>query len=318
MGRKKRQDNNLDHDSSEDLPVGKHSKVIKLDVGPKKDRVKKSKSKSKPKSSKKVSNTPKASNKSSKKTLESRSRGIFLLPNLFTIGNIFAGFFAIVSAMNGNYITAAIAIFIAMVFDLLDGRVARLINAQSEFGAQLDSLADIISFGITPALVIYNWSFFEIKGVGWGQAAWLGSFLYVACVALRLAKFNTQAHDENAEIVNLRRKYFFGLPCPPAAAVIASLVWISEIYHWDRMVMGFIAIGVAILVALCMVSNILYLSFKDLDLKKHVGFTFVFFIVLAYMIFFRYPAQTLFVLSVLYFVSGPALYLWKKLTKGSY
>ena len=129
MGRKKRQDNNLDHDSSEELPMGKRSKVIKLDVAPKKDKLKKSKSKSKSKSKNKVS---KAS-KSSDKILDPRSRGIFLLPNLFTIGNIFAGFFAIVSAMNNNYITAAIAIFIAMVFDLLDGRVARLINAQSEF-----------------------------------------------------------------------------------------------------------------------------------------------------------------------------------------
>ena len=316
MGRKKRQDNSLDHDLSEEFPMGKGSKVIKLDVAPKKDRLKKSKSKSKSKSKNKVSKASKSSDKIS----DSRSRGIFLLPNLFTIGNIFAGFFAIVSAMNNNYITAAIAIFIAMVFDLLDGRVARLINAQSEFGAQLDSLADIISFGITPALVIYNWTFIELKSVGWGQAAWLGSFLYVACVALRLAKFNTQTNDSDTdpEVVSLRKKYFFGLPCPAAAAVIASMLWISEIYHWDSMVMGFIAISVAIVVALSMVSNILYLSFKDLDLKKHVGFALVFCIVLAYMIFFRYPAQTLFGLSVVYFLSGPVIYIWKKLTKGSY
>ena len=142
----------------------------------------------------------------------------------------------------------------------------------------------------------------ELKSVGWGQAAWLGAFLYVACVALRLAKFNTQSHDPDPQIVALRKKYFFGLPCPTAAAVVASLVWISETYNWDRMIMGFVATGVAILVALCMVSNILYLNFKDLDLKKHVGFTFVFCIVLAYMRFFRYPAHTLFGLSVLYFL----------------
>jgi CDP-diacylglycerol---serine O-phosphatidyltransferase len=309
VGRKKGQESNLDHESLEDIPLARSSKVIKLDVAPKKERLNKSSSSRK--------KTSKLTEKSSK-IPEYRSKGIFLLPNLFTIGNIFAGFFAIVSAMNNNYVTAAIAIFIAMVFDLLDGRVARLINAQSEFGAQLDSLADIISFGITPALVIYNWSFIELKSVGWGQAAWLGSFLYVACVALRLAKFNTQTNDSDPEIVSLRKKYFFGLPCPAAAAVIASMLWISEIYHWDRMVMGFIAISVAIVVALCMVSNILYLSFKDLDLKKHVGFALVFCIVLAYMIFFRYPAQTLFGLAVIYFLSGPVIYIWKKLTKGSY
>jgi CDP-diacylglycerol---serine O-phosphatidyltransferase len=238
-----------------------------------------------------------------------RSKGIYLLPNLFTIGNIFAGFFAIVSAMNNNYKTAAIAIFVAMVFDLLDGRVARLINAQSEFGAQLDSLADVISFGITPALVIYNWTFLELKSVGWGQAAWLGSFLYVACGALRLAKFNTQEGTEDESLISLRKKYFVGLPIPAAAAVIASLIWISEIYSWNKMVMGFVAAAVATLVALSMVSNILYRSFKDLDLKRHVKFILLVWIVVGYMVFWRYPAQTLFAMAFGYFVSGPIAHL---------
>jgi CDP-diacylglycerol--serine O-phosphatidyltransferase len=240
-----------------------------------------------------------------------RSKGIYLLPNLFTIGNIFAGFFAIVSAMNNNYKTAAIAIFVAMVFDLLDGRVARLINAQSEFGAQLDSLADVISFGITPALVIYNWTFLELKSVGWAQAAWLGSFLYVACGALRLAKFNIQEGTEDENLCSLRKKYFIGLPIPAAAAVIASLVWISEIYSWNKMLMGFVAAGVATLVALSMVSNILYRSFKDLDLKRHVKFILLVWIVVGYMVFWRYPAQTLFAMSFGYFVSGPISHLIK-------
>ena len=248
-------------------------------------------------------------NKNNKKYLDlsSRSRGVYLLPNLFTIGNIFSGFFAIVSSVNNKYEVASIAIFVAMVFDLLDGRVARLINAQSEFGAQLDSLADVISFGITPALVLYNWSFIELKEVGWGQAAWLGSFLYVACVALRLAKFNMQATEEDNDptLSALRKRYFFGLPCPAAAAFIASLIWMSESYNWNKTVMGFVSVGLAILISLSMVSNILYRSFKDLDLKSHVKFILLIWIVIAYMIFWRYPAQTLFALSVMYFISGP-------------
>jgi len=239
----------------------------------------------------------------------SRSKGVYLLPNLFTIGNIFSGFFAIVSSVNGKYEIAAIAIFVAMIFDLLDGRVARLINAQSEFGAQLDSLADVISFGITPALVLYNWSFLELKEVGWGQAAWLGSFLYVACVALRLAKFNMQVtEEEDPSLIALSKRYFFGLPCPAAAALIASLIWMSESYSWNKTVMGFVSVGVAILISLTMVSNILYRSFKDLDLKSHVKFILLIWIVIAYMVFWRYPAQTLFGMSVLYFISGPVVF----------
>ena len=238
-----------------------------------------------------------------------RSKGVYLLPNLFTIGNIFAGFYAIVASMNGNYKIAAMAIFVSMLFDLLDGRVARLINAQSEFGAQLDSLADVISFGVTPALVIYNWSFVELKNLGWSQAAWMGSFLYVACVALRLAKFNIQANDEDAKLVELRKKYFFGLPCPAAAAVIASMVWMAEHYSWNKVAMGFIAMGVAILLSLCMVSNVLYWSFKDLDLKKNVNFMLLVFIVIIYMIFWKYTAQSVFALSMGYFLSGPFLYI---------
>ena len=260
-------------------------------------------------SNKSVVSSSHANDKDISSSDRARSKGIYLLPNLFTIGNIFAGFFAIVSAMNNNYKTAAIAIFVAMVFDLLDGRVARLINAQSEFGAQLDSLADVISFGITPALVIYNWTFLELKSVGWGQAAWLGSFLYVACGALRLAKFNIQEGTEDESLISLRKKYFVGLPIPAAAAVIASLIWISEIYSWNKMVMGFVAAAVATLVALSMVSNILYRSFKDLDLKRHVKFILLVWIVVGYMVFWRYPAQTLFAMSFGYFLSGPIAHL---------
>ena len=156
-----------------------------------------------------------------------KRRGIYILPNLFTTGSLFSGFYAIIAAMDHHYIPAVLAIFVALVFDGLDGRVARLINAQSPFGAEYDSLSDLVSFGIAPALVLYNWVLQPLKYEGFGHLGWLVAFLFVTCVALRLARFNTQLDHSGA------KRYFSGLPCPPAAVMMASIVWMGVHYQWS-------------------------------------------------------------------------------------
>jgi len=224
-------------------------------------------------------------------------RGIYLLPNLFTTAALFAGFYAIVAAMAGRFEAAAVAIFVAMVLDGIDGRIARLTNTQSAFGAEYDSLSDMVSFGIGPALVIYQWSL-----VGMGKLGWLVAFFYAAATALRLARFNTQV--ETAD-----KRYFQGLPCPLAAAVVAGLVWFSTRYGLgggQMMPAGFAA---TIICGALMVSNIRYHSFKQLDLKGRVPFITILVVVLIFVFVSSEPPLVLFVLSVLYALSGPVLTL---------
>ena len=190
-----------------------------------------------------------------------RRRGIYLLPNLFTIAGLFAGFYAIVTAMEGYFNYAAIAIFVAMIMDFFDGRVARLTNTQSAFGAELDSLSDMVSFGVAPALVIYSWS---LEGLG--KLGWLAAFIFTAAGALRLARFNTQVSIAD-------KRYFQGLPIPAAAGVLASMVWLCV----DSEILGdgvsMITAVLAILIAILMVSNVRYYSFKEIDLKGRVPFS---------------------------------------------
>src|SRR5580698_8220938 len=150
---------------------------------------------------------------------KTQSRGIYLLPNLFTTAALFAGFYAVMAAMKGYFDSAAIAIFVAMILDSLDGRVARMTNTQTAFGAQYDSLSDMVAFGVAPALIVYSWSLFSL-----GKLGWLIAFLYTAGTALRLARFNTQSHDTD-------KRYFQGLPSPAAAGVIAGLVWLGNTYE---------------------------------------------------------------------------------------
>ena len=235
-------------------------------------------------------------------------KGIYLLPNLFTTGSLFLGFFAIVSAMNHQFITAAIAIYVAMILDSLDGRVARLINAQSAFGAEYDSLSDMVSFGMAPGLVAYNWCLVNLNNVSLGKIGWLTAFLYVACVALRLAKFNTMLDDDNP----LAKRYFFGLPCPAAAAVVASLVWVGQYYHLTGMPITIITAIITIYLALMMVSNVKYRSFKDFDLKSNVRFTAIVVVVVGYIFISFRPAQVLFIITGAYAISGPILSVWRR------
>lgn len=189
-----------------------------------------------------------------------RRRGIYLLPNLFTTAALFAGFYAIVQAMNGHYEHSAIAIFVAMVFDGLDGRVARLTHTQSEFGAEYDSLSDMVSFGVAPALIVYEWALRDL-----GKLGWIAAFIYCACAALRLARFNV-----TVEVVD--KKYFQGLPSPAAAALIAGMIWVVLGFQVDAADITWLAWAMTLFAGLTMVTNIPYYSGKEFNLHKKVSF----------------------------------------------
>ena len=234
-----------------------------------------------------------------------RQRGIFLLPNLFTTAALFWGFYAIVMAMHGDYRWGAIAIFIAGIFDTLDGRVARLINAQSAFGAEYDSLADMVSFGIGPALVVYNFALSSFDHYGLGKLGWLSAFIFVACGGLRLAKFNVQV-TPNAD--NPKR-YFYGLPIPMAAFCIASSVWAGSIYQLSGLWVSLCYAVLVVLLAMLMVSPIRYRSFKDIDLNGKVKAFIILIIVIVFIIITLAPAYTLLVISFVYACSGPVMAL---------
>ncbi len=234
-----------------------------------------------------------------------RSRRIYLLPNAFTTAALFCGFYAIVQAMNLRFEAAAIAIFIAMVLDSLDGRVARMTNTQSAFGEQYDSLSDMVSFGAAPALVIYEWS---LRGLGkWG---WLAAFVYVAGAALRLARFNT-----NIGVVD--KRFFQGLPSPAAAALVAGLVWIVtdlRATQWISVTgedLAWLSFVLTVYAGITMVSNVPFYSFKDIDLKKSVPFIFVIGVVMLFVLVSSDPPSVLFALFLLYGVSGWLLWLWR-------
>jgi len=234
-----------------------------------------------------------------RKPLSLRRRGIYLLPNLFTTGALFAGFYAIVQAMNNRFEYAAVAIFIAMVLDGLDGRVARLTHTQSEFGAEYDSLSDMVSFGVAPALVVYEWA---LKGLGkWG---WFAAFIYCAATALRLARFNT-----NIDVVD--KRYFQGLPSPAAAALIAGFVWVMHDHDISGESVHWYAAGLAVFAGLSMVSSLPFYSFKDLNMRKSVPFVVIFLAALFLIFISSYPPGVLFGLFMCYALSGYVLWLMR-------
>ncbi len=230
-------------------------------------------------------------------------RGIYILPNLFTTGALFAGFFAIVQAMHTNFEMAAVAIFIAMVLDGLDGRVARMTNTQSEFGAQYDSLADMVSFGAAPALVMYEWALRDL-----GKLGWIAAFIYCAGAALRLARFNTT-------ISSIDKRYFQGLPSPAAAALIAGLVWVSIDSDIDGADMVWPALLLTVFAGLTMVSNVLFWSGKDINLRKSVPFIVVIAVVLVFALVSTYPPGVLFALFLAYSLSGYIIWSWRWLRR---
>lgn len=231
-------------------------------------------------------------------TTRKRTRGIYLLPNLFTTSALFAGFYAIISAMNGKFEIAAIAIFIAMIMDGLDGRIARLTNTQSDFGVQYDSLSDMVSFGLAPALIVYAWNLNNL-----GKLGWLGAFLYAAAAALRLARFNTQAKNED-------KRYFQGLPSPAAAALVAGMIWLAEDYTIiDYVDLEYFALPITIFAGLLMVSNFRFHSFKEFDLKGKVPFVAMFILLLIFILIASSPPLVLFLIALSFAVSGPVLTL---------
>lgn len=225
------------------------------------------------------------------------SRGIYLLPSILTTFGMFAGFYSIIASINGDFTLAAISIMVAMLWDALDGRVARLTNTQSDFGAQYDSLADLVSFGVAPALLVYEWSLSDL-----GRIGWLAAFIFLACAALRLARFNTQVGISN-------KRYFQGLPSPAAAGVIASMIWLKfwKFEYFDFGIVSlsyYVGVGITIVCALLMVSNVRYYSFKELDSKK-ASFRFLLAIVLSLIVLLSKPNIFLFTGFFVYMLSGP-------------
>jgi CDP-diacylglycerol--serine O-phosphatidyltransferase len=229
-----------------------------------------------------------------------RRRGIYILPNLFTTGVLFGGFYAIVQAMNTRYEQAAVAIFVAMVLDGLDGRVARLTRTQSEFGAEYDSLADVVAFGAAPALVMYEWALRPL-----GRLGWIVAFAYCAATALRLARFNV-----NIEVVD--KRFFQGLPCPAAASLLAGFVWVIDDFDLQRAEWLYgLACVVTFFAALTMVTSVPFYSFKDINFRRSVPFWGVLVIVLALMLISAKPPLVLFGLFVAYSLSGYVIWVWR-------
>ena len=228
-----------------------------------------------------------------------RRRGIYLLPNLLTTGTLFGGFYGIVAAINGLFLQAAIGVFLAGVLDGLDGRVARMTRTQSEFGREYDSLADMVSFGLAPALIVYLWALRELGQFGWhwGQVGWLAAFIYAVGAALRLARFNTQSSG-------LSRRYFVGLPSPSAAAVVTGLVWVCADSGVSGVTMSIPATIITVAAGALMVSNIRYYSFKDINLAERVPFRYLLVMVGVLVLIAFNPALVLFLGFFGYMLAG--------------
>jgi CDP-diacylglycerol--serine O-phosphatidyltransferase len=241
-------------------------------------------------------------------------RGIYWLPNLFTIAALFAGFYAVVQAVSGRFDQAAIAIFVALVLDGLDGRIARLTRTQSAFGAELDSLSDMVSFGVAPAVVVYVWAlkdFAAMKTVPmlgpWlsTKLGWIAAFVYCACAALRLARFNT-----NIDVVD--KRFFQGLPSPAAAALVAGLVLAMSEYQVRGADVKWLAWGMTLVAGLTMVSNLRFYSGKDINLRKSVPFSVVVLIALGFVLLISVAGtlpEMLFGLFIVYGLSGYVLWI---------
>jgi len=242
-----------------------------------------------------------------------RRRSIYLLPNLLTTGGLFAGFFAIIASSQGRFTAACVAIFIAAILDGIDGRVARLTNTQTEFGVQYDSLADLVSFGMAPALVMYHWALVALKldSSTLGRIGWLAAFLYAACAALRLARFNTQ-------VGAVDKRWFIGLASPAAAGVMASFIWCCDELGWSGEQLRYSALAVTVMAGLLMVSRLRYNSFKGAGPRSdRVPFVTLVVALGILIALWVDPPKTLLVASVLYALSGPVLWFWRHKERSS-
>lgn len=233
-----------------------------------------------------------------------RPRGIYLLPNLFTTGGLFAGFYAIIAASEGNFVNACIAVFVAGLLDGLDGRVARMTNTQTEFGTQYDSLADLISFGMAPALVMYHWALIDLRleSSMWGKIGWGAAFLYAACAALRLARFN-------AQVSVVDKRWFIGLASPAAAGLMVAFVWTMHEHGFAAGYRQYLALAVTLIAAALMVSRVRYFSFKASPMRDRVPFIVI---PLALLVFFALAVDTarvLLLIGIVYAASGPVQWL---------
>jgi CDP-diacylglycerol---serine O-phosphatidyltransferase len=226
--------------------------------------------------------------------LKIRRRGIYLLPNLFTLANLFAGFYAILQAINLQFEAACAAVFIAMVLDSLDGRVARMTNTQSAFGAELDSLSDMVSFGVAPALLIYEWA---INEIAYRQLGMMAAFIYCACAALRLARFNVQIN-----VVD--KRFFMGLPSPAAAGLVTGFVWFCHEWDWDGSTMKWWALAITFFAGLSMVTTARFYSFKTINLKRSVPFFMLAILMLVYALVSLNPPTVLFLVFLIFGFSG--------------
>ena len=225
-------------------------------------------------------------------------KGIYLLPNLFTVAALFSGFYAIIAATKQHFDIAALAIYIAMLLDALDGRIARLTHSQSEFGAQMDSLSDMVCFGLSPALVLYAWSLSTM-----GKSGWLAAFFYMVCTTLRLARFNSQSQQTN-------KRYFQGLSTPAAAGLIASIIWACTEYQISGHQIALLMTIVTVIVGLLKVSTVRYRSFKDLDVRGKVPFLVILIVVLILVLIAFDPPIVFLVVFGVYALSGPVGTLW--------
>jgi CDP-diacylglycerol---serine O-phosphatidyltransferase len=235
-----------------------------------------------------------------------RRRGIYLLPNLLTTGALFAGFYAVIAGMGGDFHSACVAIVVAMILDGMDGRVARLTNTQSAFGAEFDSLSDMVAFGVAPALICFSWALSGLGKIGWTIA-----FIYVACAALRLARFNVQR-----EVAD--KRFFVGLASPSAAGVVVFMVWAFSSYEVDiTMPMSIMAAVVTGIAGVLMVVNLPYYSFKELDFKNPVPFFLTLVMIFAIVIVSWHPPTMLFLMAVTYALSGPLIAIYTRRKKKS-
>lgn len=238
------------------------------------------------------------------KTPHPRHPGIFLLPNLFTTAAMLAGYFAIISAFSGRFTQGAVAVFIAALLDGIDGRVARMTNTQSDFGVQYDSLSDLVSFGLAPSLVMYSWALADLKVYGplVGKIGWAAAFVYAACAAMRLARFNTQ-------VGSVDKRYFQGLASPAAAGLLMSFVWTMEHLDVAAADVAFVALGVTLVAAVLMVSRIRYWSFKSMPASERVPFVFAPIAMGIIVLLVIHPQFLLLSIAGLYVLSGPLMTL---------
>jgi CDP-diacylglycerol--serine O-phosphatidyltransferase len=238
--------------------------------------------------------------------VRTQPRGIYLLPNLLTTGCLFSGFYAIVAAIDGNFERAGIAVFIAMIFDGLDGRVARLTSTETAFGKEYDSLADMVAFGLAPAIVSYQWGIARIADYGklWYRFGWLAAFFYAVACALRLAKFNVRVGGD--------KRYFEGLPCPSAAAIVAAFLWGSSEWRAPGLPGLILAFAITAAAGALMVSRFSYSSFKSFDLTRPVRFIWLVGVALGFIIVAPDPPAVLLAIFGGYALWSPLVWLWRR------